>query len=101
MSGSGARLPSAIPVIAAATGAIPVIRPARPGPRAATAEYHRTNAATVTRTARYDTARRSDAVSRAAAAGPSAVTPSTANITAPSHTAWTETPQAPWRASRG
>jgi hypothetical protein len=52
MSGPGAWLPIMMPVRAAETGAIPVIRPAFPGPRAATAEYQRMNAAAVTMTAR-------------------------------------------------
>jgi hypothetical protein len=41
-----------MPTRAAETGAMPVIRPARPGPRVATAVYQKTNAATVTSSAR-------------------------------------------------
>ena len=52
IGGLGARLPVAIPVSAAETGAMPVSRPTRAGPSAATVEYQSTNATTVTSTAR-------------------------------------------------
>ena len=52
MARLGARLPVAMPVSAAETGAMPVSTPARAGPSAATVEYHSKNATTVTRTAR-------------------------------------------------
>src|SRR4051794_38163003 len=48
----GAPAPRRTPVTAADTGAMPVNRPARPAPSVDTAEYQRTNATAVTRTAR-------------------------------------------------
>jgi len=51
-SGRGIAPPIATPVAAAATGAMPVSRPARAAPMAATHVYQRTNASAVTPTAR-------------------------------------------------
>ena len=51
-SGRGAGAPSRTPVAAAATGATPVSSPARLAPSRLTLEYHMTNAAAVTATAR-------------------------------------------------
>ena len=51
-SGLGAGPPSSTPVTAAATGAIPVSRPARLAPSRRTLEYHKTKATAVTATAR-------------------------------------------------
>ena len=83
-----------MPVRAAEIGATPVRSPTVPAPRDATAEYHRTNAAAVTSTARYATAAESALSNRPAADGPSTTSPSTPNITAPIQTECTETPQA-------
>ncbi len=86
---------------AAARGATPVSSPARPAPTAATVRYQRRNATAVTMTARYPAAAHWAGPMAGRSAGRSVSSVSTPSITAPSHTACTDTPHGPCRRSTG